>query len=209
VSSTGKRARARARLVDQLERLLRTSKPLLRLLEAVGVDPESPVAKPIAAVVLAELYQEIGQKLKQKLKQQPRTSGAAKWTLVHDMALKLEVEWWVKELKKEGFSPRRGVRDGFDGFENEAIRRVAAELPPESRKEHPYSAHRFPYKQNRKDYPKSTDQERYEQTLRQRWIKIKRLEEQRAKINAELLAELGKPKTEYDRMVRCVFFGKN
>jgi hypothetical protein len=45
----GKRAHARARLVDDVERGCTPSKPLVKALKAVGVDPASPEAKQLVS----------------------------------------------------------------------------------------------------------------------------------------------------------------
>jgi hypothetical protein len=82
------------------------------------------------------------------------------WTNDHNIALALE----VLDLLRQDISER------------EAIRRIAAE----PRNSHPSIAHRFPYKPQTgrseagRRFSRSTSQERFEQTLLQRWNKIKK-----------------------------------
>jgi len=156
-------------LADQLQQELPKFKPLVKFFQAVGVDPASTAARRLVTFIVASLYYGIN-----RIEIQPRQAvpSAAKWTLPNEMALMIEVNWRVE---REGISER------------EAIKRIAAE----SRDEHPSPAHRFLYKaQSRSEsgrrFSQTTAQERYEEALWQRWLKIKKAEKARAKIIAEL-----------------------
>lgn len=156
-ANSGKRARARAHLVDQLEQDLLKLKPLVKILRVYGVDPASPDAKRLVSYMLAGLYQG-----SRKIERRPRQTirNAMKWTQDHNIALMLEV---VDRLKQGNISER------------EAIKQIAAE----SRDNHPSLAHRFPYKPQTgrseagRQFSQSTSKERYEEALWQRWKKIK------------------------------------
>jgi hypothetical protein len=176
-SKPGKRARATAQqleqelfeLADQLEQELLKLKPLVKILKAVGVDPASTAARRLVTFIVASLYYGIN-----RIEIQPRQAvpSAAKWTLPNEMALMIEV---VDRLKQGNISER------------EAIKQIAKK----PRDNHPSLAHRFPYKsQGRSEAGRrssqSTAQERREEALWQRWLKIKKAEKARAKIIAEL-----------------------
>jgi hypothetical protein len=166
-SKPGKRARAKAPpadqlkqelalLADQLEQRLLGFPPLMKFLQAVGVDPTSPDARRLVIFMLAGLCDGIT-----RIEIRPRQAvpSAKKWTQDHGIALMLE----VVDLLTQGISER------------EAIKRIAAE----PRDNHPSLAHRFPYEPQAgrseagRRSSQSTPQERYEEALRQRWNKIK------------------------------------
>jgi hypothetical protein len=149
-------------LTDQLEHRLHGLPPLMKIFQAVGVDPASPTARLFVNLMLASLWCGMRVRLKGYPSEiQPRRAvpSAAKWTQDHDIALMLE----VVDLKRQDISER------------EAIKRIAAE----PRDNHPSLAHRFPYEpqagrsETGRRFSQSTRQERYEESLRQRWNKIK------------------------------------
>ena len=76
-------------LVDQLKERLLTFEPLLKILEAVGVDPAGPDAKRLVSDMLDGLDHGI-QRIKAK---QSRQTANSKWTRADDTILTLAIEW--------------------------------------------------------------------------------------------------------------------
>jgi hypothetical protein len=168
-------------LADQLPRELLKLKPLLKILKAVGVDPASTDAWRLAGLMHVALFHGISKIGISKIQRRPRRAipNAATWTRDHDIALMLE----VVDLKRQDISER------------EAIKQIAKK----PRNNHPSLAHRFPYKPQTglseagRGHSQSTDQARYEETLRQRWKKIKQDEKAQTIVALpdELLIALG------------------
>jgi hypothetical protein len=167
-------------LSNKLPQELLKLKPLVKILQAVGVDPASPDAWRLAAFMTVSLYDGI-RRIRPRREIRPRRAvrSAAKWAETHDIALMLE----VVDLLKQDISER------------EAIKRIAAK----PRDNHPSLAHRFPYKPQTgrseagRRFSQSTPQERYEEALWQRWNKIKQDEKAQTIVALpdELLIALG------------------
>jgi hypothetical protein len=143
-----KRVQAGVALVCQLEQELLKLKPLMRLLEAIGVDPTGPEAEQTVSSMMAGLFRSV-----EKIRQ-PRQAAdlKAKWTPADDMTLRYDIERFRREVLSE----------------REAVRRVAAEYPPET--------HRFPYKAHRGKSFNSDPQKLYEGALWRRWMSIKEID---------------------------------
>jgi hypothetical protein len=150
-------------LADQLEQRLLGFPPLMKIFQAVGIDPASPGAKLLVTFMKVSPYYGINVRLKQHPREiRPRRAvpSASKWTEDHDMALALE----VVDLLRQDISER------------EAIKRIAAE----PRDNHPSLAHRFPYNPQTgrseagRRFSQSTAQERREKALLRRWKEIKK-----------------------------------
>ncbi len=143
-STPGKRTRARAQLIDQLEERLLRLKPLSKILKAVGFDSEGADAKRLVSYMLAGLYHGIQRMEKE---QAHRTvNRTTRWTTLDDMKLLLEIKWRKRE----------------HGSEHEAVRSIATD-----------PTYRTPYKrQTGRKTPKVDDQTLYEQALWRRWMVI-------------------------------------
>jgi hypothetical protein len=150
-------------LRDQLEHRLLGFPPLMKIFQAVGVDPASPTARLLVTFMVTSLYYGIKARLERyPNERRPRQAvpNAKKWTRDHDIALALE----VVDLLRQDISER------------EAIKRIAAE----PRDKHPSLAHRFPYEPQTgrseagRQFSQSTDQERREKAFLRRWKEIKK-----------------------------------
>jgi hypothetical protein len=187
--TTDEQARARAqqleqellKLADQLPQELLKLKQLLKVFKAVSVDPASLDARLLVTSMVAWLYHAI--RLRgNRIERRPRRiiPSATKWTQDHDIALMLEV---VDLLRQGKISERKAVK----------------QIAKKPRNNHPSLAHRFPYEpqagrsETGRRFSQSTPQERYEESLRQRWNKIKHDEKARTIVALpdELLIALG------------------